>query len=288
MSISIFSLVAGIALSPAILITRVAVGKEKFDAWLNSNYVKYQADFKSKEEWKQLIIDAGYDVVSYAGSYKTHLSEKKHDFFWWEIQDDLFVAEFNMSDKVRYESFMSQVERVAQRKLFTPVDKAHTETTQHEATPSVELPSYPASPSTPTKALFEEQNDQVTSFSTIYSDSSILEQTLAEYGVSYSKSDSDSFELIFDKMNLIFSRSSCEEPYELTLKSNSAGESVLDAIVKTLTPEYLRIAQERAYLQIKEKCQQSDFEIIEEDVLDDNSILLTISVQITPIGCRMN
>ena len=50
------------------------------------------------------------------------------------------------------------------------------------------------------------------------------------------------------------------------------------AIIEDLSSEYGMNAQEESYLKIKERLAQKNLQIDEEEVLEDNSIVLTVNI----------
>ena len=84
------------------------------------------------------------------------------------------------------------------------------------------------------------------------------------------KGEVDSYSFTFEKM-------SEDKPYQVTisyLEGNRPEEKLND-----LNSEYALNVQEEAYLGIVEKLKENNMEIEEEEVLDDNTIVLTVNLE---------
>ena len=115
------------------------------------------------------------------------------------------------------------------------------------------------------------------SFETIFMDKEILKKTLEEHGIQniveneYGQISGsvDSYLLTFEKME-------ADKPYFVKIScrdSDSAEEKIGD-----LTSEYTLNVQEESYLNIVNKLKENNMEIEDEEVMDDNTIVLTINL----------
>lgn len=269
MSISLLGLAIGIIASPAILVAREVMGHEEFDTRINANKLNCTADFKNVNEWKKIVTDSGYDIAKIKGLYKTHYSTKKDDFFFWELSDNKFVAEFYKSDKEKYQKFIAAVEKTAGRKIFTfDNDESLSEDRQRK---KINEPKRVDEVKKTSKAKTESE----TELPTIYTDLGMLLKTLDEYSVSYSVNNG-TVSVHFNGYDFLFKKDSEEAPFTLTIMNGSENNAL--SFIEFFNTAYTKTAQEQAYITIKENCKQSEYEIIDEEVLEDNSIVLTISV----------
>ena len=80
-----------------------------------------------------------------------------------------------------------------------------------------------------------------------------------------------------DNYNLSFEKQETDKPYSLKIscyESDNAEEKIGD-----LSSEYALNVQEDAYLNIVEKLKANNMEIEDEEVMDDNTIVLTVNLE---------
>ena len=115
------------------------------------------------------------------------------------------------------------------------------------------------------------------SFETAFMDKDLLIKTLEEHGVQGVSEDEfgrisgrvDSYALNFEKME-------SDKPYFLRiscLDTDNAEEKLGD-----LSSEYALNVQEEAYLNIVDKLKENNMQIEDEEVMDDNTIVLTVNL----------
>ena len=115
------------------------------------------------------------------------------------------------------------------------------------------------------------------SFETAFMDKDILVKTLEEHGVSGILEDEfgritgkvDNYALLFEKME-------ADKPYFLRIScqnTDNAEEKLGD-----LSSEYALNVQEEAYLNIVDKLKENNMQIEDEEVMDDNTIVLTVNL----------
>ena len=114
-------------------------------------------------------------------------------------------------------------------------------------------------------------------FETPFMDRDILMKTLEEHGV---KNISESGNYISGEVEgykLIFSKETDEKPYNVKIscsEQDNAEEKVGD-----LSSEYAMNVQEDAYLHIIDKLKENNMQVEQEEVMDDNTIVLTINIE---------
>lgn len=125
------------------------------------------------------------------------------------------------------------------------------------------------------KVITEEHFIEKT-FETPFMDDSILVKTLEEHGVTNLEKWENGFFAEVDNYKLIFEKPSSDKPYNLRitcLENSNAEEKAAD-----LADEYALNVQEDAYLHIVGKLKENNMQIEEEEVMEDNTIVLTVNI----------
>jgi len=113
-------------------------------------------------------------------------------------------------------------------------------------------------------------------FETPFMDKEILRKTLVEHGVTNISEWDNSISGEVDNYKLIFEKFGEDKPYNVRitcLEQDNAQEKVDD-----LNSEYALNVQEDAYLHIIDKLKENNMQIEEEEVMDDNTIVLTVNI----------
>ena len=113
-------------------------------------------------------------------------------------------------------------------------------------------------------------------FETPFIDSDILEKTLTEHGAKNISQWENGIAGDLENYKLIFEKPAFDKPYNLKitcLEHNNAEETVND-----LNSEYALNVQEDAYLHILDKLKENNMQIEEEEVMEDNTIVLTVNI----------
>ena len=115
-------------------------------------------------------------------------------------------------------------------------------------------------------------------FETPFVDKNLLIKTLEEHGVTdIQENDFGKISGKVDNYNLSFEKQEADKPYSLKIscyESDNAEEKIGD-----LSSEYALNVQEDAYLNIVEKLKANNMEIEDEEVMDDNTIVLTVNLE---------
>ena len=115
------------------------------------------------------------------------------------------------------------------------------------------------------------------SFATSFMDKDVLMKTLDEHGITELEDNNGIITGKFERYILTFEKPESEKPYNLTIscvKNFNPQEMVED-----LNNEYTMNVQEESYLSIIEKLKENNMEIEEEEILEDNTIVLTVNVE---------
>ena len=114
-------------------------------------------------------------------------------------------------------------------------------------------------------------------FETPFMDKEILKKTLLEHGVTNISEWENGIAGDVDNYKLTFEKPAEDKPYNLKitcLEKANAEEKVDD-----LNSEYALNVQEDAYLHILDKLKENNMQIEEEEVMDDNTIVLTVNIE---------
>lgn len=126
--------------------------------------------------------------------------------------------------------------------------------------------------------VINETNFIEKSFETAFMDKELLLKTLEEHGIKGIQEDEfgkisgsiDNYTLNFEKME-------SDKPYFLRISCTDKENP--EEKIEDLSSEYALNVQEEAYLNIVDKLKANNMEIEDEEVLDDNTIVLTVNLE---------
>jgi len=225
---------------------RRKMGAKQFEEWVKSLEIRKYTIFKNNEEIEKNVKNAGYDFkIIYTNKYmyvKTHL--KDYEIYW--------MYEGNKM----YASFPSDIDKRIMNKFISDVESA-----------------------TGMQCFFDDislTNEQKYNFPTIFTDKDVLRQALNNLKVSYNESKNKfSFKIPNCSISL---NASDNNPYNF----EAIGYADLKDIhkcFKKIENEYEHVTQMSICNNIKTKLSKSPtMQLVQEEVLEDNSVLLTISV----------
>ena len=113
-------------------------------------------------------------------------------------------------------------------------------------------------------------------FETPFMDKEILLKTLEEHGVSNISQWENGLAGDVDNYKLTFEKPAEDKPY--TVKITCLEQDNVEEKVGDLSNEYAMNVQEDAYLHIIEKLKENNMQIEEEEVMEDNTIVLTVNI----------
>lgn len=261
MSISLVGVMIGL---PIALAMRGVMGKEKFEQWLEaSDYILY-TNFCGEDEMKRIVQASGYDVTEWAGLLKTHLTQRKSSYFCWEEKNGKIIAKMSVYDeKEDINKFINKVEKTAGRKIFFEKGRKEEEASTQKSE---------------RKEVRTTKNEYRESFPTIYVDADLVRKILEQYQIKVLLFQDNLIQAEYECYKMTFNRSSIEEPFDINIVSDSNKMKALYSCLDNLNEEYYASMQEKSYLYIKEQLEEEGLEIEEEEVLEDNSIVITVSV----------
>lgn len=262
MSISILALPFAIAAMPVLGIMRVTMGKEKFNQWLNSNNIFIPTTIKDRDQLTLAVKRAGYDANDWGSSIKTHITPDL--WFFWEIHNGTWaMCITKTSDKDKILAFMKRIEQAnghpifqssqLKEELVTVLQKRTTQL-QNVARPKVShaLP-------------------------TIFTDHDLLLSTLQEFDETAIQTNGDEILCSVNGFDMKFLREDTTKPYELHIQSEKDLQEFQQAF-EMIQSTYQGNVQENVYLHVKTTLEEKAIPIESEDILDDNSIVLTVNI----------
>ena len=113
-----------------------------------------------------------------------------------------------------------------------------------------------------------------TQYKTAFKDEDLLMKTLSEHGVENIETNKDKIYCKLDALKFEFEKND-EGVYVMTINHNEEEEL---GVVKDLGEEYQLNVQEQSYNNLKKKLEAQNLEIDSEEVLDDNSIMITVNL----------
>lgn len=125
--------------------------------------------------------------------------------------------------------------------------------------------------------VISEANFVEKTFETPFTDKNILLKTLDEHGFTNIQEEFGKISAIYGNYHLSFEKNDETGPYQVLIKcleQDSAEEKLDD-----LNSEYSMNVQEESYLSIIEKLKENNMTVESEEVLEDNSIVLTVNLE---------
>jgi hypothetical protein len=232
-----------IALLPVALALRIVMGKENFENWAKSQQQTVSTSFSTELELTRAVKKAGYDVIKFGSSLKTHLDGEK-TFFFWECVDGRWQANFSKNhDQAMLARFIANVEKVMGAKVFGEQDK--------------------------TKAI-------VTQFPTNFRDGAVLIEALNEFGAKPIKKLKGEIVCKIDNSELLFKQEG-DAPFLVEIKNSPQLEEVY-RYLSDIDDDYKRCVQTAVYEKVMARAVERNLMVESEEVLADKTILVTLRV----------
>ena len=119
-------------------------------------------------------------------------------------------------------------------------------------------------------------------YDTVFLDKDVLLKTLNEYGFDEIKDEGDQIVCRTEGFKINFYKEAkygvdSNEPYKMFIKTECE-ESDIEELINDISDQYTSNTQEESYNKIKDRLKKHNLEISEEEVLDDNSIVLTVNI----------
>ncbi|NRT73150.1 hypothetical protein [Clostridium beijerinckii] len=239
-----------LTLIPLVLVIRAAIGSKNLNDWIESSQIKIPTNIKNENELIVLIKKAGYDVMKEGKLLKTHFNGGS-DFFFLEKVNGALTATFSKNDSVEaIKKFINDVEWVAQSKIFDY---------------NIE-----------NLAKKDEENFQEKSFPTNFVDEKLLIKTLRDYGINTQLAENGTIQCNVENTTLIFYKENSTN-YEVKIIGNSQIRGIYEQL-NAIDEEYKRNVQSYTYNKVVEKLKQTNMDIQSEEVMEDDSLMLTINI----------
>ena len=113
-------------------------------------------------------------------------------------------------------------------------------------------------------------------FETPFMDRDILMKTLEEHGVKNISEWENGIAGDVENYKLTFEKPASDKPYNLRI--SCLEKANVEEKVGDLSNEYAMNVQEDAYLHIIDKLKENNMQVEEEEVMEDNTIVLTINI----------
>ncbi|MGQ4668135.1 hypothetical protein ACUIJN_20355 [Metabacillus halosaccharovorans] len=234
---------------PVALALRVVMGKERFNNWIESMELPKKTNFKSQRDLISTVKQSGYDAEKWGSMIKTHIRGEK-EFFFWEVRDGSWQAIFSKYDsRQMIENFMQTLEQRANRRIF--ID---TEENLHDEIIAKKV------------------------FPTNFYNMDLLKQVLQDNDMYAVQDKNDQIICDLGNAQLLFQQSHPESLITVELVQTADMEAVFRHL-SLLDEDYKHYIQDRAYQDMKEKAEEKGLTIENEQILEDNSIVLTLSIQ---------
>ena len=128
------------------------------------------------------------------------------------------------------------------------------------------------------RELYEERkNETLPPLETIFNDMSLLAKTLTEHGLVVSILSDNQLSCQIGEVLLEYFRQAAGEPFKVNVSGLQDIESFLNEM-ECFEREYKHNVQSYTYNKLMENLNESNMKLVREDLLEDNSILLTIDI----------
>lgn len=236
-----------VELIPLAIALRAAMGEKNFREWVESQQVRLPTAFGSAEDLIRTVKLAGYDVLPWSGLYKTHVKGEEIILFW-EKRGETWEALFSVGDdKEVIRAFIRDLEAKAGRVLF------------------------------PVSGDAGDQLGRVTkTYPTNFRSEPILLQTLRDSGLKPARSEQGEITCTVGNYRVRFLPGR-DGPYVVEVSDVRDAEAVFQHLA-LLDEDYKRCAQSATYESLMKKVQEKGFLVESEEVLDDNSIVITLNI----------
>ncbi len=266
-----------ISLIPLALVMRVVMGEKGFEDFVRKNEDVRYTKFKSFKDIERIVKKSGYDFVEQWGMLKTHFKTK--DYFLWEIRSGYVCAVFSVYDAdLDVNNFIRAIEQTIGAKCFynsaeeINIEEINTNI-QHKKEMQAQRVIEPQKEIQTKKEIQVPIVEQV--FQTKFTDKNLLIKALTSIGLNCVEKNneitcsSDNYTLIFTNKNNL---------YEFRIKGNVSNKEAYQKY-KDIDTRYAKELQQEIIQNVKQKVAKSPtMHLEQEEVLEDNSVLLTITI----------
>ena len=113
-------------------------------------------------------------------------------------------------------------------------------------------------------------------YSTAFMDRDLLLKTIYEHGFTDISEENDKISAVLDNVNIEFYRNDSSMPYTMNILCPKLCET--SQLTTDINDEYTLNVQEETYIKIKERLEKKNLKIDEEEILEDDSIMITVNL----------
>jgi hypothetical protein len=237
-------------LIPVALALRVIMGKKRFNSWVRSMQIRMPSNIKSKKELIDSLGKANYDALIFGNAVKTHYGSKK-EFFFWEFENGRWIAVFSKQVPItKIKQFISNFDTANNTNFFENESKYNEKTIKKKITEIYRAP-------------------------TNFKDKNILMKTLREYGLEPNVENNNIIVKI-DKTELKFLNKD-NGPFTVEIINALDLKDIFNQL-SLMDESYKNNVQSYSYEQLKQNLNERNMQIDYEEVLEDNSIVITVNL----------
>lgn len=246
---------------PIYFAARAIMGEEKLEEWIHSDDLIWHIEIDNMENIRKIAEQAGYDFLYWTSkSYKTHFRNKKSGFFTWERRENGIIACMSIHDDEKdVRQVIERMEMAPGRKLFISDSDFNIEIRKQRESQPLEMIR--------------------DTLPTIYTDQGLLEGILLQYKIEVESSKENNISCQYSDYKMTFQRTDTEKPFDMMVETTQKDMRKLQECMKILEAEYYASLQEQTYMSIREQILEEGMKIEEEQVMEDNSIVLTVSIE---------
>ena len=235
-------------LLPVALAIRVVMGKENFENWVGSMQLKIPTAFENENDLTLTVRKAAYDADKWGGSIKTHIRGEAF-FFFWENIDGVWTAVFSKNDpQDQIKDFIRDLEKKSGRQIFQRKNESRNIATL------------------PTKT-----------FPTNFRDPELLKKALTDYGLSTREIGEKTIQAQAGECLLTFQQVDQGSLFNVAIK-NAPDVRQMYEHLNEINEGYCHHVQSKTYETLTKKIAERGLTVEHEEVLDDNSIVITLNI----------
>ncbi|KOM98442.1 hypothetical protein ACP49_06935 [Clostridium botulinum] len=250
-----------LALIPAVLTLKVVMNEKDLDNWVENSKINMPTTLKNEEEIIKTLKQAGYKINKYGNYIKTEINGEK-EFVTWEKENGIWNVVFSKYDsKEMIVDFIMNLNNKAGREVIYK---------------SIEEMKNRNDNSTTVEKILELPKVEKEIFPTNFGDKDLLLKTLKECGACPKEISNEDIQCNTKECQLIFHKEE-DGSYNVEIEDTSSLKNVFHHL-SIIDEEYKHNVQEYTYKKVVEKLNETDMYIDNEEVLEDNSILLTVNI----------
>ncbi|NFE20047.1 hypothetical protein [Clostridium botulinum] len=250
-----------VALIPAVLTLKIIMGSKYFDNWVEDSKIKMPTILTNEKEIIKTVKQAGYKINKYGNLFKTEI-KGENEFITWEKENGIWNVVFSKYDsKEMIVDFIMNLNNKAGRKVIYK---------------SIEEMENRNENSTTVEEILELPKVEKEIFPTNFRDKNLLLKTLKEFGACPKEISNEDIQCNTKECQLIFHKEE-DGSYNVEIEDTSSLKNVFHHL-SIIDDEYKHNVQEYTYKKVVEKLNETDMYIDNEEVLEDNSILLTVNI----------